>query len=191
MFDDMPKRPSFAKRVLYIVLPIILLAVLGFFIYQILQPAPKSVAENSPSPSFSQSVSPTLLTPSPQVSSSLPVSSSPSIQASALPNYKVPAGETFSIASTADTNGDGKDETLIITKISTGKYHAYVLSSDGNSLFDNKELLDRPIRIATQTYDPSKETYLSWMLIYNENSGDLAFIHWNGTAYEIPQSAGI
>lgn len=90
--------------------------------------------------------------------------------------------------STADTNGDSKDETLVITKMASGKYHAYVLSFDGKSLFDNKELDRKPVRIATQIYDASKETYLSWMLVFTENSGDLAFIHWNGTKYEIPQN---
>jgi hypothetical protein len=95
------------------------------------------------------------------------------------------------MASTNDTNGDSKDENLVITKISDDKYHLYVLSNDGTVLFDDKTLTKKPVRIGTQIYDPTTEIFLSWVLIFTENSGDLAILHWNGTKYEIPKNEGI
>jgi hypothetical protein len=71
--------------------------------------------------------------------------------------------------------------------MSSGKYHAYILSNDDQILWENKELDRPPVRIATQTYN-TNENYLSWMLVFTEQSGDLAFIHWNGHEYEIPQN---
>ena len=185
MYEDIPRHKPF--KTFLIVL--IIVAILGGFGYYIYKAFFTKETEESPATKASSLLSPAL---SP---SSLTTSPSPSLlpspSPSGTPDYKIPTGETFSIASTADTNGDKKDETLVITKISTGKYHAYILDSTGQSLFDNKELLDRPIRIATQTYDPSKESYLSWMMVFSENSGQVAFIHWTGTAYEIPQSQGL
>ena len=86
---------------------------------------------------------------------------------------------------------DGKEEILVITQQANGKYHAYILSEDKASiLYDNKELDQKPLRIGLQIYD-SEVDYPSWMLVFTEQSGNLAFIHWDGTQYIIPESLGI
>jgi len=184
MYEDIPKSNPL-KTILIVLLILIAFAVIGYFIFKSLYPKKSSEVVTFPS-SLSLSPSPTTsakFSPSP----SLLTSPSPS----ATPDYKVPTGETYVLAQASDTNGDSKDETLVVTKMQSGKYHVYVLSSDGNSVFDDKTLDRKPVRIATQTYDATKESYLSWMLIFSENSGDLAFVHWNGTKYEIPQGIGI
>lgn len=182
MWDDLPKKTSGGTKVLIITIAILVVGGLSYSGYILFKSPRESNETNiSPLPSTSAKISGV-----PSISPSSPVSPSPSPSANI--DYKVPEGETFTSASTADTNGDGKDETLVITKMTDGKYHVYVLSSTGSSLFDNKELTKKPVRIALQTYDSTKESYLSWMLVFTEQSGDLAFIHWNGTAYEIPQN---
>ncbi len=189
MWDDLPKKTSGGTKALIIIIAILVLAGLiysGYILFK--QPVTESGQTNaSPIPSNSLKISGE---PSINLSSLATPSPSPSgtIDYNAL---KIPEGETFANVSTADTNGNGKDETLVITKMTNGKYHVYVLSNDGNSLFDNKELTKKPVRIALQTYDSTKESFLSWMLVFTENSGDLVFIHWNGTTYEIPQSMGL
>ena len=184
MWDDMPKRMSTGTKSLLVILVIVVVAAVGFVIYTIYKSGkiPSSGVSLSPNTSAKISSSPKT-SGSPKISPSANISPSPSGSV----NLQIPEGETLVTSSTADTNGDGKDETLVITKLN-GKYHVYILSADGAVLWENKELDRKPTRIATQTYDSSKETYLSWMLIFTENSGDLTFIHWNGTKYEIPQN---
>lgn len=178
MWEDMPKRMSTGTKILIFILIILVLATLVYVGLLLFRTKPVETDELiiSPIPSESLKVS-----GSPGATSPTPTSASPS----PLQNYKVPQGETFINASTGDTNGDGKDETLVITQLANGKYHIYVLSNTGTSLYDNREVTRKPIRIALQTYDSTKESYLSWMLVYVENSAELAFIHWNGTAYEM------
>ncbi len=182
MWDDMPKRKSTGVKILIFLLVLITLGVIGYSYYVLFGPGSKTETDTSTnlndkikgSPSVAPTIksSPTLLaTPSPV----------------GTPDYKVPTNEVYLMHSSADTNGDSKEETLVITRMNTTKYHAYVLDAGGEIVYDNK-LLDRPpVRIATQTYDSTQESYLSWMLVFIENSGELAFIHWNGTKYEIPQ----
>lgn len=182
MWDDLPKRTQASSKIIIIILAILTIGALSYSGYVLLKPVKTDLTtENSPTPSESVKIS-----PSPTISPSASISPFPS--PSSTPDYKVPEGETYVIASAADTNGDSKEEILVITKMPSGKFHAYILSSEGSSLFDNKELVKKPVRIAVQTYDTSKESYLSWMLVFTEQSGDLAFIHWNGTVYEIPQN---
>ncbi len=185
MYEDIPKHNPFKT---FLIVLIILVAFLGsgYFLYKSFAPQ-KSGQGSSPSPILRTS------SPSPSPSSKNSPLASPSISPSpsATPNYQVPANESYVMSSAADTNGDKKEEILVITKQADGKYHAYVLSNDNKSLFDTKNMPQKPVRIATQTYDFAKESYLSWMLVFSENSGDLAFIHWNGSAYEIPQSLGL
>ena len=184
MWDDLPKKMSGETKTLLVILVIVIIGAIGFVSYTIYKAQKTPSSESSPTPAESIKIS-----GSPTAATSLSISPSPAISSSpsGTPNLQIPEGETYVISSTADTNGDGKDETLVITKLNN-KYHAYILSNDGKSLWDNKELDRKPVRIATQTYDSSKETYLSWMLVFTEQSGDLAFIHWNGTTYEIPQN---
>lgn len=178
MWEDMPKRMSAGTKILIIFLIILVLAVLVYIGLLLFRTKPVETGELiiSPIPSESLPVSSSPGSPSPTFASTSP---------SPLLNYKIPQGETFVIASTGDTNGDGKEETLVITQMNNGKYHLYVLANDGTSIYDNKELTRKPIRVALQTYDSTKESFLSWMLVYVENSADLSFIHWNGTAYEM------
>ncbi|MBM2820399.1 MAG: hypothetical protein HW405_159 [Candidatus Berkelbacteria bacterium] len=188
MWDDLPKRNPGANKALIILLVIIIVAVIGYVLYILIRPTSDDLTGAQASPTPSKIIN------SPSASGSSNISTSPSITALPTPtgtqNYKVPEGETFVAASTADTNGDGKEETLVITKMTNGKYHAYILTPTGENLFDNKEMTKKPVRIVTQTFD-SSESYLSWMLVFTEQSGDLAFIHWTGTKYEIPASLGI
>lgn len=187
MWDDLPKKSQVNKALIWTLffLLIISLAISIYLLFFLNSDNDRTNDQttNAIFPSGS------LTSPSarPSINPSLDISPT----ASSLTDYKVPDGEKFVISSNADTNGDAKDEVLVITSQTSGKYHAYILSSDGQSLFDNKELLKKPLRIGTQTFDPAKESYLSWMLVFSENSGDLAFIHFNGTQYEIPQNEGI
>lgn len=187
MWEDLPKKSKANKAVITLLI-IVTLGVLGYigYIFYKSNTTPATGQNQSPSPINGLKLSGTpKISPSPSIGSP-----SPSISPSAI-DYKVPEGETYLMSSTADTNSDSKDETLVVTTTKDGKYHAYVLSSDGKSLFDNPDLGQKPLRIATQTYDASKESYLSWMIVFTEQSGNLAFIHWNGTQYEIPQNMGI
>lgn len=188
MWEDLPKKTSTGTKIGISLLVIIIIIGLGYVIYIIIKNNQTPVNQTSPAANTSAKVSgsPAAADSSPETSPSTLISPSPS----ATVNLQIPTGETYAISSTADTNGDGKDETLVITQMASGKYHAYILSADGQSIFDNKELDRKPVRIATQTYN-TNETYLSWMLVFTEQSGDLAFVHWNGTKYEIPQSEGI
>ena len=189
MWEDLPRKNNQAKGLVIgiIILTLISFSYIGYTIWKspgvststplTLMPSPQTNPESSPSPKLSSSPE---LSPTPS-----PASSGARI------DYQVPQDETYVISSTADTNGDNKDETLVITKKTTGKYHLYILSTEGKSLYDNQEILQKPVRVATQIYEPTKETYLSWMLVFTEQSGNLIFVHWNGTQYEIPQMAGI
>lgn len=191
MWEDLPKKSPPGTKIAIVISSLLVLATLGYVGYILIksQNSTREISQSSsPSPKISAKLS-----SSPRVSPSPTPSASSQISPSAI-DYNalhIPEGETYFMSSAADTNGDSKDETLVITKTSAGKYHAYVLSSDGKSLFDNKDLGQKPLRIATQTYDSTKETYLSWMLVFTEESGNLALIHWNGTAYEIPPNMGI
>ena len=190
MWEDMPKRKNRQTAGLLVGIIIITLIVFGYIGYSLFK-SPKETDNKSltflPSPQTTMSFS-----PSPQLSSSPKLSPTPSPTASGSQiDYKIPGGETYVISSTADTNGDKQDETLVVTKKTESKYHLYILSTEGKSLYDNPELLQKPVRIATQIYDPTKETYLSWMLVFTEQSGNLIFVHWNGKAYEIPQMVGV
>ena len=185
MYEDIPKHNPL-KTILIVLVLVVAFAAIGYLIYRSFYPKESEETSTSlPSPT----ISPSGVTSSPKLSSTPSALVSPS--PSGTPDYKVPTDETYVMSSVADTNGDTKDETLVITKQNNGKYHIYILSADGNNLFDDKTLDRKPTRIATQTYDSSKESYLSWMLIFSENSGDLAFIHWNGSKYEIPPSMGL
>jgi hypothetical protein len=181
MWDDLPKQMAASSRIALIIITVLVIGALGFVGFILIKNQSKSSNGSGITPTQSLKVS-----GSPEVSPSLSLSPSPSASATPNTNLQIPDGETLVMSSTADTNGDEKDETLVVTKMTSGKYHAYILSSDGKILFENKELNQKPVRIATQTYDVSKETFLSWMLVFTEQSGNLAFIHWNGTAYEIP-----
>ena len=190
MWEDLPKRKNRQTKGLLAGLIIITLIVFVYIGYTLLK-SPNEVENQSltflPSPQTSMTS-----TPSPQLSSSPILSPTPSpVTSGGQIDYKIPDGETYVISSTADTNGDKKDETLVVTKKTESKYHLYILSAEGKSLYDNPELLQKPVRIATQIYDPTKETYLSWMLVFTEQSGNLIFVHWNGNSYEIPQTVGI
>jgi len=185
MYEDIPKHNPL-KTILIVLVLLGAFIAISYLIYRSFYPKKSNEASTS---SPSQIISPSGVTSSPNLSPSPSALASPS--PSGTPDYKVLADETYTMSSVADTNGDTKDEILVITKQKDGKYHVYVLSSDGQSLFDSKDMPQKPVRISTQTYDPTKEAYLSWMMIFSENSGDLAFIHWNGTAYEIPQSMGL
>lgn len=182
MWDDLPKRKSPVIIFLTILLVVVVLGVFGFCWYIILGPGSKPKVETTPDLTNKIKGSPST---APTIAVSIKPSTTPSVNAT--PDYKVPSNEIYLMNSAADTNGDGKEEILVITRMVSTKYHAYVLDADGKVVFDNKELDRPPVRIATQTYDSTKETYLSWMLVFIENSGELAFIHWNGTKYEIPQ----
>ena len=186
MWDDLPKRTSSSSKILITIILILALAAFGYVGYLLYKNANNSGSEAT---SLSTPEENTKVSSSPNISPSLNISPSMSLSASpsASANMQIPAGETFVLSSNADTNGDGKEEILVVTQMSNNKYHAYVLSDTGQILFENKELSLKPVRIATQTYDPSKESFLSWMMVFTEQSGSLAFIHWNGTKYEIPQ----
>lgn len=186
MWDDLPKRTSSSAKILITITLILVLGAFGYVGYLLYKnaypssnktssiPTPEENTKNSDSPNIS---------PSSNVSPSVSLSASPSASA----NLHIPDGETLVLSSPADTNGDGKEEILVVTQMANNKYHAYVLSNTSQIIFENKELSQKPVRIATQTYDPSKESFLSWMMVFTEQSGNLAFIHWNGTKYEIPQ----
>lgn len=193
MTQNLFKKPTPGSKMAIIVLIILVVLIFSFMGWQVFKLKGSSEFMLGP-----QDTTPSLELPSPSRSpkASPGTSSSPSPSASPSPtstleSYKIPFGETYVNASVADTNGDSKDETLVVTQMSGGKYHVYVLSATGEILFDDKTFVKKPLRIATQIYDPAKESYLSWMLVFVEQSGDLAFIHWNGTKYEIPQSIGI
>ncbi len=180
MWEDLPKRTSRGTKILITIIIVLVVATLfyvGFTLFKSSTPVESTEKILTPIPSSSTKIS-----SSPIASPTPVISPSPSPNAGDL---KVPAGETLVSATAGDTNGDGKDETLVITKMPGGVYHLYVLSSSGTSLFDNKQQTRNPIRIALQTYDSTRETYLSWMLVFTEQSGDLSFVHWNGTAYEL------
>lgn len=168
---------------LYILIIALILFVFGWIVYELSKNILAPKTSTTPTPSSSKSASSTKKSPSPSMTSILSPSVSPSPSVSVL---KIPAGETYELSSQADTNGDGNMETLVTTRKPDNKYHAYVLSKDGTTLFDNPDLGMKPLRIALQTYS-EKEKYLSWMLVFTEESGSLAFIHWNGTKYEIPK----
>lgn len=188
MWEDLPKQKRTSAKVLIVLIIILVLGAIGYAGYVLFMPVPTGQSNVGFTPTSLKIVN----SPSPSVSASLTPSASPSQNPSPTnsQDYKVPEGETYVSSSTADTNGDSKEEILVITKLTNGKYHAYVLTSDGQVIFENKELAKKPIRIMTQTFDVS-ESYLSWMLVFTEQSGDLAFVHWNGTTYEIPASSGI
>jgi len=178
-FFPPPKKPkNVSTLVLGIVLIFIILGAIGYYIYRLSQPNPVSSPSPSPSPKTSK-----LTSPSPTISPTLSPTISPTKSGD---NFQIPTGEIYLISSKADTNGDGKEEILVITQKTNNKFHAYVLSSDGKNLFDNPDLGQKPLRIATQIY-ATGEKYPSWMLVFTEESGNLAFIHWNGTRYEIPK----
>src|SRR3990172_4357542 len=133
MWDDLPQKTSAGKKVLMVLVIILIIAGLGFIGYTLFwQNKSEIEIKASPSPLTSTKISgtPSIL---PSVSPSLSVSPSPS----GTPDYKIPTGETFVMVSTNDTNGDGKDENLVITKMTSDKYHVYILSADGQVLFDD------------------------------------------------------
>lgn len=169
--------------IIVIILILLILGGIGYYFWKIqkqINNTPDTINSNlrSASPTLSSGASP---------SSSISPTVSPTISPkSSSDNFQIPQGETYEISSKADTNGDSKEETLVVTKKADGKYHAYILSVDGAKLFDNQDLGQKPLRIATQIYG-ANEKYVSWMLVFTEESGSLAFIHWNGTKYEIPQ----
>ena len=180
----MNNSPS-AKTTLIVIIVLILLTLAAIlFVYF------KSVKkeQTSPFPSPSATIS-SKISPSstPRSSASPSATLSPSTtSAQSTPNYQIPQNETYEISSIEDTNGDGQKETLVVTKTQDNKYHAYILSASGSKLFDMPDLGQKPLRITTQIYN-AEDKYVSWMVIFTEQSGNLAFIHWNGTKYEIPQ----
>lgn len=189
MWEDLPRKNNPAKGLVIgiIILTLIVFCYIGYSLWKSPDDSASTPSTFLPSPQASLKSS-----PSPKLSSSPELSPTPSPASSgAQIDYRVPQDETYVISSNADTNGDKKDETLVITKKTTGKYHLYILSAEGKSLYDNQEILQKPVRIATQIYEPTQETYLSWMLVFTEQSGNLVFVHWNGKTYEIPQTAGI
>jgi flagellar basal body-associated protein FliL len=99
--------------------------------------------------------------------------------------YALPTGETFILANIADTNGDKKKETIVVSKRKDKKYHVYVLSSTKKVLYENTDLTKAPVRIEPTRFQVTTG-YDAWMLIFAENSGELGYLVWNGTAYEIP-----
>lgn len=179
------RQKPMTSKIILIVIIVIIIIVFGYLGYLIWKSENRQSPQATSSPSSESSTSPNI---SPKFSSS--ISPSPAISPTTSPtsetSYQIPQGETYEISSKADTNGDGKEEILVITKKANGKYHAYVLSADGAKLFDNQDLGQKPVRIAIQTYNEG-EKYVSWMLVFTEQSGSLAFIHWNGQKYEIPQ----
>ncbi len=181
MFDDLPKNSPF-KKFFGSLIFLIVLGVIGYFGYQ-----KYIVSENTVEPKIlpTKIADSSIATPSPKLSA---LTLSPTPTPTTTPDYKVPMGETYIASSSADTNGDGKEETLVISRQTDSLYHIYVLSADKVIVFENKNLPKQPARVSTQKYDPA-ETFISWILVMSENSGDLFFIHWNGTAYEIPQGS--
>lgn len=176
------------KIFLGIIVLVVLLVLIGVFYYSTKsqKELAKRAAQTSPSPTISiplPEVSPAkTASPSPNPSPSV----NPSTSADIKNQYHLPQEETFIISSKADTNGDSKEETLVVTQITDSKYHLYIFSAEGAKLYDNQDLAQKPVRISTQKYK-SEDNYVSWMLIFTEQSGNLAFIRWNGTKYEIPQ----
>lgn len=186
-----------SSKILVAGLVILTLAAAGFFTFYFW---PKTVDNNTAAeketgatgtapteetaPSAGSTASPT--TPS----TSKATTPSATTATSAADQYQVPKGETYFMSSADDTNGDGKKETLVITQRKDKKYHLYVLSSKGKKIFDNSELLKPPLRINLAKYDPS-EKYSSWVLIFSEQSGEMAYLHWNGAEYEIPPLFGL
>src|SRR3990167_9232418 len=160
MWDDLPKKMSGGTKALIVILIILVLAGLGYVGYTIYN-ADKSGQTSGPSPSPSTSVkisgSP-VSTSSPKVSPSSVISPSPSGNI----DLKIPEGETYVTSSTADTNGDGKDESLVITKMASGKYHIYILSADGAILWEDKTLDRVPVRIRSEERRVGEEGRSRW-----------------------------
>lgn len=177
-----------STKILIVTISVLIILILGWLIYYYLKNQSSAVPLSTSSPSPKVKSSPTFsLSPTPTPSATPSAGISPAISPEEnLEIYKIPSGETYEISSKADTNGDGKDEILVVTKTNDDKHHAYILSSDGKVIYDNKNLGQKPLRITTQIYG-AREQYPSWMLIFTEESGNLAFIHWNGAVYEIPQ----
>ena len=182
---------SKSNKIIIIILIVLAITTFAFvFIYSaksqnktITNPVVTPVSKITTSPSSSISLSkPTM---SPTISPNL----SPSPAPTATPDLKIPSGEKLVMSGTEDTNGDGKKETLVITEKTDKKIHAYILSSAGASIYDVPDLGQKPVRIATQKYSDT-DNFKSWMLIFTEESGSLAMIHWNGTKYEIPTNEG-
>lgn len=180
----MASAPQTSKILIGIIIALVVI-VLGWVVYSMLKneggptigttvPTPSSALTPSGSPNLS---------PSPKSSVSSSPQMTPSSNASL---YKVPAGETYIVSAQDDTNGDNQKETLVVTSETNGKYHAYVLSSEGAILYDNKELGLKPLRITTTKYNADDKN-VSWMLVFTEESGSLAIIRWNGQTYEMPQ----
>lgn len=178
--------PSKTSKVVLVIIGILVLIVFIYLGYIItkgqkesnnIEVLPSVNKSKLSSPTNSASISPSAnLSPTPSPTSSVSIKDL----------YKIPDGEAFVISSKADSNGDKNDETLVITEKADKKIHAYVLSSKDEVLFDIADLGQKPVRIETPKYG-EKENFVSWMLIFTEDSGNLAFIHWNGTKYEIPQ----
>src|SRR3990167_343523 len=139
MWDDLPKKMSGGTKALIVILVILVLVGLGYIGYTIYNTnqTKTSGIQSSPSPNLSVKISGSpIASTSPKISPSGVLSPSPSGNI----DMKIPEGETYVIHSTADTNGDSKDETLVITKMASGKYHVYILSTDRTILWENKTL---------------------------------------------------
>lgn len=195
IFDEIPHKSS--PRTLYIIIITVVFLGIAAFLTSFFWP--KTVEQNdisniadtadeettaSPANSSKDATDKSNSTPAPKTTTQN------SATANSADIYQVPAGETYIKSSIADTNGDKKKETLVVTKNKLKKYHAYVLTVDGKKIFDNAELLQAPVRIDLISFNQG-ESYKTWMLVFTEDSGNLAYIHWNGTKYEIPENIGI
>lgn len=109
-------------------------------------------------------------------------------EAESLPlvDLKIPSEEVLILSSQADTNGDGEEEILVITKIlANQRIHFYILGSEGQKLFDKPDALEYPLRIELRKI--GEEEYDSFFLVFTE-TGEGFSIHWNGEKYIIPES---
>lgn len=99
-------------------------------------------------------------------------------------NWKVPENEIIIDSLNADTNPDGKNETIVITE-QPGKKKAYfyIFDSQGKNIYKRESGLS-PDRIELRKFEG--DNFDSFFLVFENQFENGLFIRWDGKQYLIP-----
>ncbi len=100
-------------------------------------------------------------------------------------NWKVPENEIIIDSLSADTNSDGKKETLVITEQpEKKKAYFYIFNGQGINIYKRESGL-LPDRIELRKFEG--DNFDSFFLVFENQFEEGFFIRWNGGEYAVPE----
>lgn len=100
-------------------------------------------------------------------------------------NWKVPENEIIIDSLSADTNSDGKKETLVITEQpEKKKAYFYIFDSQGGNIYKRESGLS-PDRIELRKLEG--DNFYSFFLVFENQFEEGFFIRWDGKEYTVPE----